>query len=791
MAQPQSELVQAASAFLMTAGYDAGCLVPEYRYTWRKDDGTLANERAALVAFSARPYSMRSACIAVAELESDTQTAQVLKQLAYLSAPVALIATPTDVKLWSIRRDVAPAVIDESPRAEWTSATFRTRLSGLSPAALFAAKLGTAQQTLIDVGLWDWAEKITSDTLVRLLEGLMARSLDSLPPSLSSSKAAQRAIVRLVFQLFACRVLEDKEVITAGLSAADALAEAHEHFSENIDASITTSRYVTDAVVQEIHHSLRNHFAFASLTTEMLGQAYENALVTPQFRKEQGIYYTPPTVTKYILNRLPVESIEQDDRILIDPACGSGSFLLAGFERLNAILPDGLSPGLRHQYLRSRILGFDTDAFAREVATLSLLLADLQNKNGWKVREVDVTALDVKAAGGRRPTILVTNPPFKEMKEGDGIRRELAADILVRLVDLLAANGLMGIVVPQTVLSSGAGREAREALLTRGDLLEVTTFPGGVFYSQADTAVILFRKHGERNRLQTSGTTIRELRAQDLSRFDQLGSFTRTYSADTENWRNDPDRRFIISPLSDLWRRLETTFEPLKSFATTNAGIQVKSTDTASVSAKRRDGDVAYVDRLQFLRPFALLTDAHHKSQWLRYGPHLHRQRDEKIFKAKKILVNANRNPGSPWRLVAAQAPAHLYFSLNFHGIVLRDGVGVTPQQLIAILNSPVANAWVDAQTRGRWINVATLGQLPVPLMDPPTAEILGSRVRELHDLRVRQLAHEIFVDDSELEPAASRLLVEIDEIVYDSYRLSKRERAEVETVMRAGKRPR
>lgn len=791
MTQPQTQLVQAASAFLMTAGYDPSCLVSEYRFTWRTEDGTLANEVADLVAFADRPYSMRSACIAVNDLSSASQTPTILARLAYLSVPVALIATPTDVALWSIRRDLEPVLLDRTDRAEWTSATFRSRLADLGPSALLAAKQGTAQLTFVDAGLWDWAEKITADTLVRLLEGLLARSLESLATSVRSSQAAQRAIVRLVFQLFACRVLEDKGVITADLNPDAALAEAHAHFSENIDQTITTSRYVSDAIVNDVHQSLKSRFAFASLTTEMLGQAYENALVTPQFRKQQGIYYTPPSITKYILRRLPIEGIEQDERILVDPACGSGSFLLAGFERLNTILPAGWSPGLRHQYLRSRILGFDTDAFAREVATLSLLLADLQNKNGWKIREADVTSLDVKTAGGKRPTIVVTNPPFKEIKEGQGVRRELAADIMVRLVNLLEGNGLMGIVLPQSVLVSRAGRESRDVLLAKGELLEVATFPGGVFYSHADTAVVLFRKHSDRPKSHAPAVTIRELRAQDLSRFEQLGSFTRTYSADAERWRSDQDRRFVISPLFDLWQRVEGIFEPLKTFAAIKAGLQVKATDKTSVSSTKRRDDVAFVDRLQFLRPFALLTDAGYPPQWLHYGPQLHRQRDEKIFKSKKILVNANRNPGSPWRLVAAEAPANLYFSLNFHGLVLKPNA-LRPEHLIAILNSPVANAWIDAQTRGRWINVETLGRLPIPIVDPSAADILSARVRELHRIRVAQLKSDVFADEyADAEPTAARLLVEIDEIIYDSYRLSKRERGDVESVMRPGKRPR
>jgi hypothetical protein len=47
----------------------------------------------------------------------------------------------------------------------------------------------------------------------------------------------------------------------------------------------------------------------------------------------------------------------------------------------------------RHEFLVKRISGDEIDAFACEVATLSLILADYPNANGWKVSERDLFAL--------------------------------------------------------------------------------------------------------------------------------------------------------------------------------------------------------------------------------------------------------------------------------------------------------------------------------------------------------------------------------------------------------------
>src|SRR5205823_13021703 len=54
---------------------------------------------------------------------------------------------------------------------------------------------------------------------------------------------------------------------------------------------------------------------------------------------------------------------------------------------------------------------------------------------------------------------------FRLPKSFGGTRRELASDIMVRLVGLLAPGGLLGIVLPQSVLDSRAGREGRQTVL--------------------------------------------------------------------------------------------------------------------------------------------------------------------------------------------------------------------------------------------------------------------------------------------------------------------------------------
>ncbi|HUT61280.1 MAG TPA: N-6 DNA methylase, partial [Phycisphaerae bacterium] len=563
---------------------------------------------------------------------------------------------------------------------------------------------------------------------------------------------------------------------------------------ENIDIAIANSKYLSKSLVRDVHSRLRRQFAFATLTTDMLGHAYENALVSVKLRRERGIYYTPHSITRYILDRLPVESIPQESRYLLDPCCGSGSFLLAGFERLASLLPDSWRPAQRHQYLRERILGRDIDDFAREIASLSLVLADVHNRNGWNVREGDVTHISVRAVG-RRPTIIVTNPPFKEIKEA-GKRREFAADTLVSLVGLAAKSGLIGIVLPQSMLDSRAGEEARKTVLGECDLLELSTFPGGVFHSNADSVVLLLRKRSSPSGMakRAGVVTVHELRNKDLADFKSKGIFTRTYSVDTADWVGDSRNRFIVSPLSDTWRKLEARCVRLDRVADIRTGLRIRKDDVESVADRERRGDVPFVDRLDVLRPFALLTTARlRETRWLRYGEQLDRQRDRAIFDVAKVLVNSNRNPGSTWRLVAAAAPKGLFFSHNFHGVIPKPDSAISVEVLVAVLNSPVANAWFDAHCRQRWVVLRTLQNLPFPTFDRPSQSRLAAAVHDMEKAIVskwKQAEEGLFYDGLIETADTARLLNDIDSIVYDAYGLSRIERREIDKLMSRDRRP-
>lgn len=788
-----SAFIDEADEFLRNAGYQGGDIVRDCTFTAPGADGCLCDHEVELVAFSGRPHDMRSACVAA--FSGDTRQQETLDRLRYLSCPLAIVGHENKIELWPVRKRNAQAPFDVLDRANWRD-RIHTRLADFSPKSIVAAKQDRIRFDFVDAGLAPWTSSVTSASLKTLIEKLVQRGLSCLTKGEQRMPEASNAVIRMIFHLFTCKVLEDKGVLPRSKSAESALRQASKSFSENVSPEVLKSPFISPQMVALVYENLQAEFSFATLTTDSLAHCYENALVSKGMRRRLGIHYTPPVLTEYILRRLPIEVIPDNKRAIWDPCCGCGSFLLAGFDRLASLLPESYNGRQRHQYLTGRLFGTDVDPFACELASLALVLTDLHNANGWTVKELD--ALEATREDlPKQPTVIVTNLPFKEIKEGKGKRRELAAEILTRLiVEIARPHTLIGVVVPQSFLDGRASKEARKAVLEHCEVLEIGLFPGGLFESAAETAVLLLQR-SERTPGISRVATIRELRSGDYQGFVQSGAFTRTYPAEPEEWRGDDETRFIVSPLLDLWKRLESPNAGLRALGDVSDirnGLQIKTADDASVmAARRKASDKPFIDRLDVLRPFALLVGKDMMpSKWIDYGPHLHRARDEEIFTARKVLINSNRNPGSAWRLVAAPSRAAIYFSDNFHAIVPKDSL-VSVEQLTAILNSPVANAWFDSHCRKRKVVQSTLARLPFPDLDGVLGRDIDDAVCEMEKAVVakwKRAAEGMFYEGMQETGDTAKLIADIDALVYDAYGLSREERKYIDILMATDIRP-
>ena len=79
-------------------------------------------------------------------------------------------------------------------------------------------------------------------------------------------------------------------------------------------------------------------YNFEWLPIELLSSIYEDFYHSPisssEFSKESGTYYTPTVLVDFCLNRTLTENRLKTNPRILDPACGSGIFLVQAFKRI-------------------------------------------------------------------------------------------------------------------------------------------------------------------------------------------------------------------------------------------------------------------------------------------------------------------------------------------------------------------------------------------------------------------------------------------------------------------------
>src|SRR5262249_122781 len=135
---------------------------------------------------------------------------------------------------------------------------------------------------------------------------------------------------------------------------------------------------------------LRDGINFRNISADDLAFVYENTLITTETRKSFGTHGTPRTVAEYVVSKLRLDCLEVDNLNIYEPFAGAGIFMVAALRQLRESLPRDWSDAQRHRYLVRHIRGDENDPFAKEVAVLSLILADYPNANGWQVEQVDL-----------------------------------------------------------------------------------------------------------------------------------------------------------------------------------------------------------------------------------------------------------------------------------------------------------------------------------------------------------------------------------------------------------------
>jgi type I restriction-modification system DNA methylase subunit len=310
-------------------------------------------------------------------------------------------------ELWSISKDsVASGALDEIPRQR-----ARETIQQEAPAALFDCR------------------------------GDIAQDIHRLNPERSVAEV-QEAAQRILDRLIVMRVAEDRRILPSeslwklysawkdtqidpSALFVSSLRHQFGQFDRIYNSEMFAPGHVCDqvsignSVAQSVLERLYE-YNFNLIDADILGSIYEGYLGyvlteergellfrrQDQQRKKHGVYYTPTFVVDYIVDRtlgraLRDRNVEAVRALrVLDPACGSGSFLIKAFDRFveyyarSNLAARATAKGRRtvedhegrpaevHDYreriLRENLFGVDRDAQAAEIASINLMLKGLQ-----------------------------------------------------------------------------------------------------------------------------------------------------------------------------------------------------------------------------------------------------------------------------------------------------------------------------------------------------------------------------------------------------------------------------
>lgn len=196
---------------------------------------------------------------------------------------------------------------------------------------------------------------------------------------------------------------------------------------DQLSVNLQIDNKIIKIIVAEMYYP-ESPYEFSVISVEILGSVYEQFLgkqikidkahrakieLKPEVRKAGGVYYTPQFIVDYIVKNTVGKLIagktpKQIGTVkILDPACGSGSFLIGAYQYLLDFHKDyyknkGIKPGKKDspvthsgnltsaekkRILLNNIFGVDIDVNAVEVTKLSLLLKCMEGETATSIAQ--------------------------------------------------------------------------------------------------------------------------------------------------------------------------------------------------------------------------------------------------------------------------------------------------------------------------------------------------------------------------------------------------------------------
>ena len=286
-------------------------------------------------------------------------------------------------------------------------------------------------------------------------------------------------------------------------------AGAFEKLSQSASSMLARSGYLQEIIealrpaLDEIDASndWRRPHEFHEVFVNFLASSFHE-------EKEFAQYMTPREVVDFMVRVGLALCPEKTNPIVLDPSCGTGSFLTSFAEVFaeKVEIEGGDGNAWLSGPASEQLIGIDTSERMIRLATASFVACGIKPRRLFLDSSLVPSGDEVQKVLERDcADLILTNPPFgAEHSRGSHGGGRIPSEVLYleRYVDWLRSGGIALSIIPDSVLTNrGVFAQLRRELLDRVDLIAVVSLPPVTFAASGTTtktSVIAFRKkHGQ------------------------------------------------------------------------------------------------------------------------------------------------------------------------------------------------------------------------------------------------------------------------------------------------------
>jgi type I restriction enzyme M protein len=260
---------------------------------------------------------------------------------------------------------------------------------------------------------------------------------------------------------------------------------------------------------------LQNHDLSHS-SRDIKGLAFQKFVYAHQ-RGDRGEFFTPDPIID-----LAVKMINPNmNEVVMDPACGTGGFLVSSMKHVESHLKDVISSEVDYEKAKTnfalkKLIGIDFNPSLVRVSKMRMILEEDGHTGIFHSNSlINIDEIKKAAKTASSPNvdhnsvqIILTNPPFGKKgkvtdktilksldlghkwvkKDGKYVKSEKVLDSQVpdilfieRCIEFLSEGGRMGIVLPDAILSGPSLQYVRDYILSKTKLVAVVSLPYSTF----------------------------------------------------------------------------------------------------------------------------------------------------------------------------------------------------------------------------------------------------------------------------------------------------------------------